>query len=151
MLRIQKFIAAAIMAAFLTGCVGQFALTKEVYKFNLEASEEKFVDELLFLALNVVPVYGIAAAVDAIVLNSIEFWTDENPMSKTPAVTKRVEAEDGSYADMTKMEDGRIHVQTFNPANNELRAFYLEKGDQSVSVRDENGELLAHKTTEDLS
>ena len=62
-----------------------------------------------------------------------------------------VEAEDGSYADMTKMEDGRIHVQTFDPANNELRAFYLEKGDQSVSVRDENGELLAHKTTEDLS
>ena len=89
-----------VLLNFLTACIGQFALTKELYQFNLSVSDnmevleedKKFIDEGVFLLLNIpiLPIYKISLFVDAIILNSIEFWSDENPMSKTQSVTKQV-------------------------------------------------------------
>ncbi len=72
------------LVAFLfatAGCFGGFNLTRNVYKFNQNVSPNKWLQELVFLALVIVPVYGIASFIDAVFLNSIEFWTGENPVS----------------------------------------------------------------------
>ncbi len=63
-----------------SACFGTFQATKRVYAFN-KGVGDKWVVELVFLAMNIVPVYGIAAFADAVVFNSVEFWTGENPMS----------------------------------------------------------------------
>ncbi len=76
------------------GCYGSFALTKKVYDWNGEASSNKFVQWLVFVGLNVIPVYSLAVAVDAIVVNTVEFWTGDNPVE---GVATRVEKNsDGS-------------------------------------------------------
>lgn len=63
-----------------TGCIGSFQLTRKLYTFNKNVSPDKWVQELVFLGLNVVPVYWLAAAGDALFANSVEFWTGTNPV-----------------------------------------------------------------------
>jgi hypothetical protein len=72
----------AVMIATIGGCYGSFNLVRKVHKWN-GTFGDKFVNEIGFLVLNIVPVYGVAAFVDAIVLNSIEFWTGKNPSSSS--------------------------------------------------------------------
>ncbi len=63
-----------------TNCYGPFRLTQKLYNWNGTLGD-KYINAILFVALNIVPVYGIVVGVDAVVLNSIEFWTGTNPMA----------------------------------------------------------------------
>jgi len=84
MARSRKWLRGAFAASLLLGaatagggCYGPFHLTKSVHEWNGEVSEEKWVQEGIFLAFLILPVYGITTLVDALVLNSIEFWRAE--------------------------------------------------------------------------
>jgi len=63
-----------------TGCIGSFKLTNGLYDWN-KGLNGKAVQELVFLAFVIVPVYGVTLFVDAVVLNTIEFWGGSNPVS----------------------------------------------------------------------
>ncbi len=64
-----------------TGCFGSFSLIKKVYEFNESAVDNDILKTLLFYVLNIVPVYGVAGALDVIIFNLLEFWTGSNPIS----------------------------------------------------------------------
>ena len=76
-----------------TSCIGSFALTNKVLDWN-KSIGNKFVNEVVFFAFWILPVYEITALADALVLNSIEFWSGDNPMAKS---TKVIEGQDGRY------------------------------------------------------
>ncbi|NDV47487.1 DUF3332 domain-containing protein [Paludibacter sp. 221] len=78
-----------------TSCIGSFGLTSKVYSWN-KSLGDKWINELVFLALYIVPVYEIALFADAVVLNTIEFWTGSNPIAAGDV--KKVEGENGIYA-----------------------------------------------------
>lgn len=61
--------------------MGKFALLKKLYAWNEDATGNKFLNNLLFWILLIVPVYGFVTFVDAVILNLIEFWTGSNPMA----------------------------------------------------------------------
>lgn len=63
----------------ISGCYGPFNLTRQVHHFNGQAGD-KYVNELIFLAFAILPVYTGAAFLDAVLFNSIEFWTGRNPV-----------------------------------------------------------------------
>jgi hypothetical protein len=91
-----------------SGCFGSFNMTRKLYGFNKTVSKDKFVQELVFLGLNVVPIYGIAGFIDVVVGNTVEFWTGTNPidMSSTIQVdsttsVKRVMVEKDGVQTMT--------------------------------------------------
>lgn len=65
------------------GCIGTFGLTGKVYNFN-KGLGDKWIQEIGFLVLIIVPIYEIAVIVDAIVFNSIQFWTGSNPVAMQP-------------------------------------------------------------------
>jgi hypothetical protein len=69
-----------------SGCFGSFNLTRKLYGFNKDVSKDKFVRELVFLGLNIVPIYAVAGFIDAVVANTVEFWTGENPISMTGSI-----------------------------------------------------------------
>lgn len=78
-----------------TACFGSFPLTRKVYAFNKNVSPDKWVRELVFLAIGpLVPVYGVAGLIDVVILNSIEFWTGKEqqigalPASQTKTITR---------------------------------------------------------------
>ena len=78
-----------------SSCVGSFGLFNRISSWN-QSVGNKFVNELVFLALNIVPVYGVAYLADALVINSIEFWSGSNPMANAGDV-KKVKGENGNY------------------------------------------------------
>ena len=81
---IKRIIATLLVAAFAlstSACIGRFATSGLVRKFNLTVVEGKWPHELVFLLLYIIPVYPTCAFLDLLIFNSIEFWTGENPLS----------------------------------------------------------------------
>ena len=70
-----------------SGCFGSFQLTRKLYSWNKSVSADKWVQELVFLGLYIVPVYGIAGLGDLVFANTVEFWTGTNPVASARTVT----------------------------------------------------------------
>lgn len=71
-----------------TGCFGPFNLTKNVYHWNngIKGSgevNEKWMKEIVFFGMIVIPVYMFSALLDAFVFNAIQFWSGTNPVKAT--------------------------------------------------------------------
>lgn len=76
-----------------SSCIGKFALTNRVLAWNNQVGN-KFLNELVFFAFWILPVYEVTALADVLVINSIEFWSGSNPMAKG---TKVIQGNDGRY------------------------------------------------------
>lgn len=74
-------------------CIGSFGLTNKVLSWNNQVGS-KFLNELVFFAFWVLPVYEVTGLADLLVLNSIEFWSGNNPIE---ASTKVVDTDQGRY------------------------------------------------------
>ncbi len=88
---------ALVSATMMTGCIGGkngFALAGNIYDWNCSASSERWVNEVIFLGMSIFYVYGISLLADAIIFNSIDFWTGENPLASTSGT----DAEGNMYA-----------------------------------------------------
>lgn len=91
----------AIMCAIMSGslmfssCIGSFGLWSTLKDWN-QGIGNKFVNEIVFFAFHVVPVYEVAYIADIFVLNSIEFWSGSNPVAEIGTV-KTVKGENGEY------------------------------------------------------
>jgi hypothetical protein len=86
-LRGVKFSLVALILIGSPGCLGRFAMTTAVREFNLEVTDDKWGREILFVALYIIPAYPISTLGDLLIVNSIEFWSEENPMSGEKAIT----------------------------------------------------------------
>lgn len=86
-----------------SSCIGSFGLWNSLKDWNQGVSN-KFVNELIFLAFHIVPVYEVAYLADILVLNSIEFWSGSSPIASIGEV-KTVKGENGEYLVKTN-EDG---------------------------------------------
>ena len=76
-----------------TSCIGSFNLTNKLLGWN-KTIDNKFINELVFVAFWILPVYEVSALADLLVLNSIEFWSGTNPIAKGKTV---IEGKDGRY------------------------------------------------------
>lgn len=132
------------IGGFASGCFGTFPLTRTVYEFNKDVSNNKFVQWLVFLGFVILPAYEAATLVDAIVLNSIEFWR-ENPPTTTEGddeskARETVQLEDGRILEMTRVEGGvRARVMR---GGRILRTYTFLERDQALVVRDGRGRRL---------
>jgi hypothetical protein len=102
----------AVVALGLAGssaCFGSFNLTRKVYAFNQSVSEDKWVQELVFLAFAIVPIYEVAGALDALIINSIEFWTGDNPVVVHNSITR----EDGGRVVQRSVVTSEERTMTF--------------------------------------
>lgn len=80
-----------VLVCFLTvttACYGPFNLTRNVYHWNsgIKGSgevNEKWMKEIVFFGMIVIPVYMFSALLDAFIFNSIQFWTGDNPIRVT--------------------------------------------------------------------
>ena len=97
-----------------SSCIGSFALWNNLKDWN-QGIGNKFVNELVFLAFNIIPVYGVAYFADVVVLNSIEFWSGSNPLADV-GTTKTVKGENGEYLIRTNGEDVSIDL-VYNQEN----------------------------------
>ena len=133
----KTFLVCAMLSGsvLFSSCIGSFGLWNSLKDWNQGVSN-KFVNELIFLAFHIVPVYEIAYLADALVLNSIEFWSGSNPTASIGEV-KTVQGENGEYLVKTnengytitkKGEDKSVAIGTnYNQVVKELRCHFSEK------------------------
>ncbi|MDE7160323.1 MAG: DUF3332 domain-containing protein [Muribaculaceae bacterium] len=96
---ITASLAALIFASTtLTSCIGSFQLTKNVLSWNNQVSN-KFVNEVVFFAFWILPVYEVTAIADVLILNSIEFWSGNNPLASAGSgkSVRIIDTEHGRY------------------------------------------------------
>ena len=67
------------LALMSSACFGPFNATRQVYDWNKDVGG-KWAQEGVFLVFAILPVYGLAMLGDAVIFNSIEFWTGDNPI-----------------------------------------------------------------------
>lgn len=131
-------IAALLITAF--GCYGSFQLVNKVYKFNGTLGS-KWVNELGFLVMVIVPVYGVATFVDAVILNTIEFWTGNNPMASTNG-SQTISLPEGSVA-LNGPEKTCTLRQTIDGKETIIQ---LTTKDGVTTAVDQTGNVLARST-----
>ena len=128
----MKKIVASIMilTLFTTGCTGSFNLTHILYNWHRSQSD-KWADELCFLLVALTPVYGLATFADAIIFNSIEFWTGKNPveMSANPAQS-RIAMSYNNKTDQVKVALSNNH------------GFIFERTASGVIAKNDKGQVL---------
>ena len=77
--KVLPFVAVLVASSFMfQSCLGSFSLTNKVLSWNRNVSN-KFVNEVVFFAFWILPVYEVTAVADLLVLNSIEFWSGNTP------------------------------------------------------------------------
>lgn len=117
MKKIKISVAALLMAGgslLFSSCIGSFSLTNNVLDWN-KGIGQKFVNELVFVAFWILPVYEVTALADLLVLNSIEFWSGENPVTSS---VKAIDTEQGRYLIAC---DGRGYTITHETTGREYR------------------------------
>jgi len=141
----RRLLAAAVLACFVpasgAACFGSFGLVRTVYDFNRDVSSDKWVRWLVFLVLNFIPVYGFSVWVDAVVLNSIEFWTGDNPVLARTGDRQVVEGPYGERAELRVLDDRRLRVEVTD-AQGERHVAVLSRDHRGVSAFDARGRLL---------
>ena len=76
-----KFTALLLAATIMfSSCIGSFQLTSKFKKVN-ESIGSKWVNELVFAACWLFPIYEICVLADILVLNSIEFWSGKKMLA----------------------------------------------------------------------
>ncbi|MFQ5654799.1 MAG: DUF3332 family protein [Planctomycetota bacterium] len=137
-----KFVCVAMLVGILpvamTGCFGSMSAFHKVHQFNKDVSEEKWIQELVFVVLGWA--YPVAWSLDAIIFNTIEFWTGENPLSA--GETRVIEGPNGEQASVTMREDGLVDVTVTNTDGSEQQ-LTLEHGCHEVTAYDCHGKKAA--------
>ena len=112
-----------------SSCVGSFGLFNRLSSWN-QSIGSKFVNEL---------VYGVSYLADALVINSIEFWSGSNPMANVGDV-KKVKGENGNYMVKT-LENGYSITKEGETASMDL-IYNKEANTWNVVANGENAELI---------
>lgn len=144
---LKKSVVVALVVAMstsLVGCFGSFRATKAVYSFNRSVHYHKWIREGVFLGMVIIPVYELAALFDAVIGNSIEFWTGRNPIAKA-GDQYRVDGKDGSYVMSTLQADGSFDIVAVE-ANGISHHYTAEKNGDTLQIRDQTGDLLASQS-----
>jgi len=107
----MKKINLTVMACLMAGCflfnscIGSFSLFNKYASWQRTMTNNKFVNAIVGFFLMPI-IGGITLFVDAVVLNTIEFWSGDNPMASNIGKTKNVLGEDGKFYAVKTLKNG---------------------------------------------
>ncbi len=148
MKRASRLVAVMCLALFsvqMSGCFGKFALTRAMWEFNKNVSGNKFIQWAVFLVMVVVPVYAVGTLVDALVINSLEFWTGENPVgsAETPDTqTRVVRLGPGDTLRLSREAGSHVMKVELEREGQPTLVRYFEPLEDGMAVRDDAGAVL---------
>jgi len=158
-MKIKKIILLSLSLSVLTGCMGQMGLSKDLNKWNMEVTKDRWGREGIFLGLHLLGVSPIVSMVDLLGFNAVEFWTGTNPYTKkSPAVVDMAAADIEkaglkNVAQATIRYNGKDTVKlevTFKDGHEEVisairkeSTFDFYQGDKLITTVTQE-ELIAH-------
>ncbi len=108
-----KLIVLGLTASLLfSNCLGSFTAFNKLKDWNQGLTESKFLDNLIFWGLWIVPAYELFFLGDAVIFNVVEFWSGSNPVAMN----------DGDIETQTIVKNGNTYqlVATKNQMNIEV-------------------------------
>ncbi|MDR3226588.1 MAG: DUF3332 domain-containing protein [Prevotellaceae bacterium] len=108
-----KVLTAVVFTAFImSSCIGSFKLSRSLYEWNTGIGS-KFANEVVFIAVS--PAYAVCILGDIFIVNSVEFWNDEEVFSMKNSDVKEIEY-NGVFYTVTKKRNTLRIEQTDNAA-----------------------------------
>ncbi len=126
-----------------TSCLGSFSAFNGLKDWNNDISDSKFVNNLVFWGLNIIPVYALFVVGDVLIFNVIEFWSGSNPiaMNEGDSETQIVER-DGSTFEMTATKN-RLQINVIDgKRKGEKLDLVYSPSQKSWSAVKANGEII---------
>lgn len=77
-------ILSTLFVSTLSSCLGEFKAFTSLKDWNNSVTGNRFVNNLLFWVLWIIPVYSLFMLADLIIFNLLEFWTGSNPLGLAP-------------------------------------------------------------------
>ena len=149
---ISSLVVVSLMTAG-SGCYGPFNLTRNVYNWNsgIKGSGEvndKWMKEIVFFGMIVVPVYMFSALLDAFIFNAIQFWSGDNPVKLTQGPDGHIQEVQVSdqIIHVTWSEDHRSAALTYRRGKQTIRTarivedghgYRLLEGERTLLVAEE--------------
>ena len=115
-----KLITLSLMVALMTGCYGNFKLTKKLYSWNGQLGSPE-VNSVVMFVLVIIPVYEVVGLVDFVFLNTIEHYTGSNPVTLE---------QDAVENQIVVMGDDKIRLET----RKSMISFFKIEGDSEVYI-----------------
>jgi hypothetical protein len=141
--RFSKVLASLVLAAFVplsTGCWGSYNLTRDIYNWNENVSDNKWVEWLIHLPVLFISPFVIM--IDAILFNSIEFWSGSNPINV--GESRSFDGPNGELAHVTRTSDDVYDVVVTEP-DGATHTVQLVRDGTIVNLLDAQGRTLAQR------
>ncbi|RPH30626.1 MAG: DUF3332 domain-containing protein [Bacteroidales bacterium] len=130
-------------------CIGSFKLTGKVYQWN-QSTGNKFVRQLVFLALVAVPVYEISLVLDGLLLNTLEFWSGKNPIAmKAGEYQTKIVEQSGVKYRVTASQNRFDFIQLQGPQKGVSGALVYNPNKYSWSYEGNNQSIKLVELTKD--
>ena len=88
-----------------SSCIGSFSLFNKYASWQKDMTDNKFINAIVGFFLMPI-VGGITLFIDAVVLNTIEFWTGDNPVAENIGKTQNVMGSDGVLYAVKTLRNG---------------------------------------------
>ena len=139
----SKLLASLILAAFVplsTGCWGSYNLTRNIYNWNKNVSDNKWVVWLIHLP--VLFISGFVIMIDGVLFNSIEFWTDKNPINV--GESRSFDGPNGELAHVTRTSED-VYDVLVTERSGAVHQVQLVRDGSLVNLLDAQGRTLAQR------
>ncbi|WP_188458768.1 DUF3332 domain-containing protein [Psychroflexus planctonicus] len=140
----KKFFICGLLSVTIlsTSCLGSFSAFNSLRDWNDGLTNNKFMDNLVFWALNIVPVYSLFLAGDVFLFNLLEFWTGSNPIAMVDGESETQYANiKGTDVRMTASKNKfDIAILSGENEGKEVNLLFVPE-DKSWNAVGENGEL----------
>ncbi len=132
-IQLRVVVALLIGSCLFSSCIGSFSLFNKYEKWQCSMTSNKYVNGIVGLILQPI-VGGICFIVDAVVLNTIEFWTGDNPVASNVGKTQNITGKDGLLYAVKTLKNG----YEITAPNGEVTLFTYNKKNDSWYIH-QNG------------
>ena len=111
----------------MNSCIGSYSLFNKYAAWQKDMTSNKFVNAIVGFFLMPI-VGGVTLFIDSVVLNTIEFWSGDNPMAV--GKTRQIVGQDGKAYAVTTLKNG----YEVKAANGETTLLTYDKASDAWSV-----------------
>lgn len=141
----KKIVMSMLLAStlMLSSCLGSFSAVSGLKNWNDGISDSKFVNNLVFWGLNIIPVYGLFVLGDAIIFNVIEFWSGSNPIAMNDGdFETQIIEKDGNKFKLTATKNKMSIVVIEGPKKGQTLDMEYIPADKSWNAIKPSGEVI---------
>lgn len=138
--RVTGGVLACLMLGLLPSCYGRFPVTKAIYRWNGRITDITLVHSIIMIVFVIIPVYPLAMLLDAIIINTVEYWTGDNVV-----ITQIHEQPDGTRVVFGPGALENEAILTIYRQDEVLAQRMFSRDEAGITtVRNESGEVISH-------